>query len=100
MGWRIAWRLRRARCMRQWPSFGGQAQGLAAIRGREWVAEGRNVKVSVADVRVEHDVNLGDFYEVAGNEGVWPRDVMQRQRIREIRDFLQALKRNFVAGFM
>jgi hypothetical protein len=34
------------------------AQGLAAIRGNEWVAgigDGPNVvKVSVADVRVEH----------------------------------------------
>ena len=43
---------------------GGQAQGLAAIRGHEWVAgvsEGRAVKVSVADVRVEHEVKLGDF---------------------------------------
>jgi hypothetical protein len=41
------------------------AQGLAAIRGNEWVAgipEGFNVvKVSVADVRVEHEVKLGDF---------------------------------------
>ena len=41
------------------------AQGLAAIRGNAWVAgvtEGFNVvKVSVADVRVEHEVKLGDF---------------------------------------
>jgi hypothetical protein len=41
------------------------AQGLAAIRGNEWVAgigDGLNlVKVSVADVRAEHKVELGDF---------------------------------------
>jgi hypothetical protein len=39
------------------------AQGLAAIRGNEWVAgiaHGLNVvKVSVADVRVEHEVKRG-----------------------------------------
>jgi hypothetical protein len=40
-------------------------QGLAAIRGNEWaagIAQGFNVvKVSVADVRVEHEVKLMDF---------------------------------------
>ena len=38
------------------------AQGWAALRGHEWVAgvsEGRAVKVSVADIRVEHEVKLG-----------------------------------------
>jgi hypothetical protein len=40
------------------------AQGLAAIRANEWaagIAQGLNVKVSVADVRVEHEVKLMDF---------------------------------------
>jgi hypothetical protein len=41
------------------------AQGLAAIRGNEWVAgiaQGLNVvRVSVADIRVEHEVKLRDF---------------------------------------
>ena len=41
------------------------AQGLAAIRRDEWaasIAEGLNaVKVSVADVRVEHAVKMVDF---------------------------------------
>jgi hypothetical protein len=41
------------------------AQGLAAIRGNEWVAgiaQGLNVvKVSVADVPVEHEVRLKDL---------------------------------------
>jgi hypothetical protein len=36
------------------------AQGLAAVRGNEWVAgiaqDHNVVKVSVADVRVEHDI--------------------------------------------
>jgi hypothetical protein len=40
-------------------------QGLAAILWNEWVAgiaQGSNVvHVSVADVRVEHEVKLGDF---------------------------------------
>lgn len=64
------------------------AQGLAAIRGNEWVsgfAEGNGVvKVSVADVRVEHEVKLGDFTKWLETKGRSPRDVMQRQKIREI----------------
>jgi hypothetical protein len=46
---------------------------LAAIRGGEWVAgiaEGRNVvKVSVADVRVQHEVKLMDRSSV---QPFWP----------------------------
>ena len=63
------------------------ALGLAAIRGHEWVAgvaDGRNVKVSVADVRVEHEMKLGDFTRWLETKGRSPRDVMQRQKIREI----------------
>jgi hypothetical protein len=64
------------------------AQGLAAIRGNEWVGEiakGFNVvKVSVADVRVEHEVKLGDFTKWLERTGGSPRDVSQRQRIRSI----------------
>jgi hypothetical protein len=63
------------------------AQGLAAIRGHEWVAgvaEGRNVKVSVADVRVEHEVKLADFTRWLETRGRSPREVSQRQKIREI----------------
>src|SRR2546430_15392564 len=44
------------------------AQGLAAIRVNEWVAgiaQGLNVdnvvKVSVADIRIEHAIKLGHF---------------------------------------
>ena len=64
------------------------AQGLAAIRGNEWVsgfADGHGVvKVSVTDVRVEHEVKLGDFTKWLETKGRSPRDVMQRQKIREI----------------
>jgi hypothetical protein len=64
------------------------AQGLAAIRGNEWVAgfaQGFSmVKVSVADVRVEHEVKLGDFTKWVEKTGGSPRDVIQRQRIRSI----------------
>src|SRR5438045_5611642 len=64
------------------------AQGLAAIRGNEWVAgiaQGFNVvKVSVADVRVEHEVKLGDFTKWLDGTGGSPRDVSHRHRIRSI----------------
>jgi hypothetical protein len=64
------------------------AQGLAAIRGNEWVAgiaQGPNVvKVSVADVRVEHEVRLMDFTKWLDRTGGAPREVSDRQRIRSI----------------
>ncbi len=64
------------------------AQGLAAIRGNEWVAgiaEGLNiVKVSVADVRVEREVKLRDFTTWLERTGGSPREVSNRQRIRSI----------------
>ena len=64
------------------------AQGLAALRGNEWVAGialGLNVvKVSVADVRVEHEVKLRDFTTWLEREGGSPREVSDRQRIRSI----------------
>ena len=43
------------------------AQGLAALRRSDWVAGFQQgiVKVSVADVRVEHQVKVADFYEMA-----------------------------------
>jgi hypothetical protein len=48
-------------------------QGLAAIRGKRVgnrIAPGlKVVKVSVADVRVDHEVKLMDFYEVARTVG-------------------------------
>src|SRR5712671_6954882 len=88
---RIAWRLWRARYMRRWPSLGGQARGLAALRGHEWVAGVEQsiglVKVSVADVRVEHEVKLGDFTKWVERKGGSPREVFQRGKIREILGF-------------
>src|SRR6266851_4453885 len=54
------------------------AQGLAAIRGNDWVAgiaQGLNaVKVSVADVRVEHEVKLMDFTKWVDRTGASPRE--------------------------
>jgi len=56
------------------------AQGLAAIRGNEWVAgiaQGLNaVKVSVADVRVEHEVKLMDFTKWVDRTGGSPPAVL------------------------
>jgi hypothetical protein len=66
------------------------AQGLAAIRGNEWVAEIGDgplnvVKVSVADVQVEHEVKLVDFTKwLEKTGGSSPRELTQRQRIRTI----------------
>ena len=68
--------------------YEGVAQGLAAIRGHEWVAgiaRGLNVvKVSVADVRVEHEVKLMDFTKWLDRTGASPREMSDRQRIRSI----------------
>jgi hypothetical protein len=64
------------------------AQGLAAIRRNEWlagIAQGVNVvKVSVADVRVEHEVKLMDFTKWVDRTGGSPREMSDRQRIRAI----------------
>ena len=64
------------------------AQGLAAIRRNEWVAgiaqEVNVVKVSVADVRVEHEVKLMDFTKWVDRTGGSPREMSDRQRIRAI----------------
>ena len=66
------------------------AQGLAAIRGNEWVAgiaQGLNVvKISVADVRVEHEVKLMDFTKWIERSGGSPREMTERHRIRAILD--------------
>jgi hypothetical protein len=64
------------------------AQGLAALRKNEWV-EGIQeqfgvVKVSVADVRVEHQVKIADFTKWLERPGRTPRDVSQRHKIRAI----------------
>lgn len=64
------------------------AQGLAALRGNEWVAgiaEGCNtVRVSVGDVRVEHEVKLKDFTKWLERTSGSPREVSDRLRVRTI----------------
>jgi hypothetical protein len=62
------------------------AQALAVTRGNEWVAgvaQGLNVvKVSVAEVRVEHEVRLMEFTKWLEKDGGSPRETSDRQRIR------------------
>jgi len=64
------------------------AQGLAAIRGNEWVsgiAQGMNVvKVSAADERVKHEVKLTEFTKWLERDGGSPRETSNRHRIRSI----------------
>lgn len=62
------------------------AQGLAALRSNDWVAGFAQgvVKVSVADVRVEHQVKLADFTQWLERKNGSPREVSQRHRIRTI----------------
>lgn len=64
------------------------AQGLAAFRGNEWVTDiGERfgvMKVSVADIRVEHEVKLKDFTHWLERPGRSPREVTDRQKIKAI----------------
>jgi len=64
------------------------AQGIAAIRGNEWVAgiaQGNNVvRVSVANVRVDHEVRLQEFTKWLEKPGGSPREVIERKRLRDI----------------
>ena len=64
------------------------ALGIAAIRRDEWVtdlAQGLNtVKVRVTNVAVEHEVKMKDFLCWLDGTGKTPRDIIQKNRIREI----------------
>ena len=64
------------------------AQGIAAMRGKEWVdgpPHGAGVvKASVADVRVEHEVKMADFERWLERPSRSPRETIDRQRIRAI----------------
>ena len=63
------------------------AQGLAALRHSDWVNgfQQDTVKVSVADVRVEHQVKLADFTQWLEKPGAKsPREMIQRQKLRSI----------------
>jgi hypothetical protein len=70
--------------------YEGVAQGLAAIRGNglghrggAGIECGENVvKVSVADVRVEHEVKLIEFTKWLERDGGSPRETSDRKRIR------------------
>src|SRR5256885_1582295 len=66
--------------------FEAVAQGLAALRRSDWVAGFQQgvVKVSVADVPVEHQVKLTDFTQWLERRGRSPREVFQRQELRSI----------------
>ena len=68
--------------------FEAVAQGLAALRRNEWV-EGIEerfgiVKVSVSEVRVEHQVKIADFMKWLERPGRTPREVSQRHKIGAI----------------
>jgi hypothetical protein len=64
------------------------ALGLAAIRGHEWVTgipEGLNpVKVRVTNIPVEHEVKLKDFRNWLDRHGKSPKELTDRNKIREI----------------
>jgi hypothetical protein len=64
------------------------AHGLAALRGREWIAglqQQGMVKVSVAEVHVEHQVQLADSTQWLERPGAKsPRELIQRKRARAI----------------
>ena len=62
------------------------AQGLAALRRSDWVAGFQQgvVKVSVADVRVEHQIKLSDFTQWLNRHSPSPRETVHRQRLRTI----------------
>jgi hypothetical protein len=49
------------------------------------IAQGLNVvKVSVADIRVEHEVRLMEFTKWLEKDGGSPRETGDRQRIRSV----------------
>jgi hypothetical protein len=64
------------------------AQGLAAFRSDDWVTDiGQRfgtVRVSVAEIRVEHEVKLEDFTCWLERPGKSPREIIERQKIRGI----------------
>jgi len=65
--------------------FEAVAQGLAALRGKDWVMGLRDiVKVSVAEVRVEHQVRLSEFTQWLERHGRSPREIIQKQKARAI----------------
>ena len=63
-------------------------QGLATLRGREWVngvPQGHSIiKVRLAEMPVEQQVKVIEFTKWLERTGGSPRDVVQRQKIRSI----------------
>ena len=74
--------------------FEAVAQGLAALRGKDWVMgiRGDIVKVSVAEVRVEHQVKLSEFMKWLERHGRSPREIIQRQKARAILGMEQEIR--------
>ena len=68
--------------------FEAVAQALATLRRDEWVAGipgGLNtIIVSVASVRIDHEVKMADFERWLEKPGRSPREIIERQRIRAI----------------
>jgi hypothetical protein len=63
------------------------AQGLAALRRSDWVAGFQQsiIKVSVADVPVEHEVRFTEFMKwLERTNASSPREMAQRKRLRTI----------------
>jgi len=63
------------------------ALGLSAVRESDWVTgipEGLKVRVRVTNVPVDHEVKLGDFTKWLERRGRSPKEIFDRNRIREI----------------
>jgi hypothetical protein len=54
------------------------------VQGKQSGWQFRIVKVSVAEVRVEHQVKIADFMKWLERPGRTPREITQRQKIRAI----------------
>jgi hypothetical protein len=61
------------------------AQGLASFRGNEWIADvGERfgtLKVSVAELRVEHEVKLKDFTAWLERSGKSPQSTVRKSEL-------------------
>ena len=67
--------------------FEAVAHGLAAIRQNDWVAgiaDGPKIKISVADIPVEHEVKIQEFTGWLERSSRSPRELMERKKIRAI----------------
>lgn len=64
------------------------ALALVALRGKDWIGSvesmRKSVRVEVQDTPVEHSISLQDFHDWVNRTGGGPRDVIMRQRVKEI----------------